>query len=206
MSLTFATSKRFKPTYIIVALNMAVYAYTSVISGDFMETSYDVILQYGQVNYFVMNGLWWQLFTAMFIHVNIIHLLGNMLFLLIFGLRAEEMFSIQEYLLIYLLSGLAGNLLTLLFGPLAPPSAGASGAIFGLFGACTIYLRRTVGQSIIGALLYSLFWLMISAGPEVNNLAHLGGLIAGLLIGYFLAFRRKPKTPQMFSYAHSFHA
>jgi len=155
--LTFATSKSFKPTYLIVALNMAVYAYTSIVGGDFMETSYDVILQYGQVNYFVMNGLYWQLFTAMFIHVNIIHLLGNMLFLLIFGLRAEEMFSIQEYLLIYLLSGLAGNLLTLLFGPLAPPSAGASGAIFGLFGACTIYLRRTVGQSIIGALLYSLF-------------------------------------------------
>ena len=205
MNLTFATSKKFKPTYIIVALNMAVYAYTSIVSGDFMETSYDVILQYGQVNYFVMNGLYWQLFTAMFIHVNIIHLLGNMLFLLIFGLRAEEMFSIQEYLLIYLLSGLAGNLLTLLFGPLAPPSAGASGAIFGLFGACTIYIHRAVGQSIVGALLYSLFWLMISAGPEVNNLAHLGGLIAGLLIGYFLALRRKQKTSQVFSYAHSFH-
>jgi rhomboid protease GluP len=205
VNLTFATSKKFKPTYIIVALNMAVYAYTSIVSGDFMETSYDVILQYGQVNYFVMNGLYWQLFTAMFIHVNIIHLLGNMLFLLIFGLRAEEMFSIQEYLLIYLLSGLAGNLLTLLFGPLAPPSAGASGAIFGLFGACTIYIHRAVGQSIVGALLYSLFWLMISAGPEVNNLAHLGGLIAGLLIGYFLALRRKQKTSQVFSYAHSFH-
>ncbi|MGB9713855.1 MAG: rhomboid family intramembrane serine protease [Candidatus Bathyarchaeales archaeon] len=204
MSLTFATSKRFMPTYIIVALNIGVYVYTSVLSGDFMETSYDVILQYGQVNYFVMNGLWWQLFTAMFIHVNIVHLLGNMLFLLIFGLRAEGMFNIQEYLLTYFLSGLVGNLLTLLFGPFAPPSAGASGAIFGLFGACTIYVHRAVGQSIVGALLYSLFWLMISTGPDVNNLAHLGGLAAGLLIGYVLAFRRKQKTSQVFRYVHSF--
>jgi rhomboid protease GluP len=115
-----------------------------------------------------------------------------MLFLLIFGLRAEEMFNIEEYLLIYFLSGLAGNLLTLLFGPFAPPSSGTSCAIFGLFGACTIYVRRAIGQSIIGALLFSLFWLMIS-GPGGNNLAHLGGLIVGLAFGYFLAMKHKPK-------------
>ncbi|MGQ9641107.1 MAG: rhomboid family intramembrane serine protease [Candidatus Bathycorpusculaceae bacterium] len=203
MSLTFETSKRFMPTYIIVVLNIAVYIYTSVISGDFMEIGYDVILDYGQVNYYVMSGLYWQLFTAMFIHVNIVHLLGNMFFLLIFGLRAEEMFNIQEYLLIYFLSGLAGNLLTLLFGPFAPPSAGASGAIFGVFGACTIYVRRAFGQSIVGALLYSLFWLMINVRPGVNNLAHLGGLIVGLLIGYVLALRRRSKSSHTFTYAYS---
>ncbi|MGQ9624580.1 MAG: rhomboid family intramembrane serine protease [Candidatus Bathycorpusculaceae bacterium] len=201
--MTFETSKRFMPTYIIVVLNIAVYIYTSVISGDFMEIGYDVILDYGQVNYYVMSGLYWQLFTAMFIHVNIVHLLGNMFFLLIFGLRAEEMFNIQEYLLIYFLSGLAGNLLTLLFGPFAPPSAGASGAIFGMFGACTIYVRRAFGQSIVGALLYSLFWLMINVRPGVNNLAHLGGLIVGLLIGYVLALRRRSKSSQIFTYAYS---
>jgi rhomboid protease GluP len=203
MNLTFATSKRYVPTYIIVALNIAVYVYTSVLSGDFMETGYDVILRYGQVNYLVMNGVYWQLFTAMFIHADIIHLSGNMIFLLIFGLRAEEIFNIHEYLLIYFLSGLAGNLLTLLFGPLAPPSVGASGAIFGMFGACTIYVRRAFGQSIIGALMYSIFWLMINIRPGVNNLAHLGGLVVGLVIGYFLAFRRKPKTSHVISYAYS---
>lgn len=203
MSLTFAASKRFSPTFIIIALNIAVYVYTSVLSGDFMETSYDVILRYGQVNYLVMKGVYWQLFTAMFIHADIIHISGNMLFLLIFGLRAEEMFKIHEYLLIYFLSGLAGNLLTLLFGPFAPPSVGASGAIFGMLGACTIYVRRAFGQSIVGALLYSLFWLMMSAGPEVNNLAHLGGLIVGLVVGYFLAFRRKLKASHVISYAYS---
>jgi len=167
-----------------------------------METDYYVILRYGQYNLFVLNGRYWQLFTAMFVHVNIVHLLGNMLFLLIFGLRAEELFDIQEYLLIYFLSGLAGNLLTLLFGPLAPPSAGASGAIFGLFGACAIYVRRAIGQSIISALLYSIFLLMISSGPGVNYLAHLGGLGVGLLIGYGLAATRKFRVA--YEYRHSF--
>ena len=124
------SSRKSMLTYIIILLNIAVYAYTSVISGDFIETNYDVILQYGQVNLFVIHyGWYWQLFTAMLVHVNMVHLLGNMFFLLIFGLRAEQLFTIQEYLLVYFLSGLAGNLFTLLFGPVALPSAGASGAI-----------------------------------------------------------------------------
>jgi len=197
----FRSSRRFMLTYILVTLNIVAYAYTSVIGGDFVETSFDVILLYGQVNYFVMKGWYWQLFTSMFVHVNIIHLFGNMFFLLVFGLRAEELFSLREYLSIYFLSGLAGNLLTLLFGP-AMISAGASGAIFGLFGACTIYIRRAVGQSIIGALLYSFFLLTVSSGPNVNNFAHLGGLIVGLLIGYFLATRRKFTMLYQYSYSY----
>lgn len=197
----FRSSRRFMLTYILVTLNIVAYAYTSVIGGDFVETSFDVILLYGQVNYFVMKGWYWQLFTSMFVHVNIVHLFGNMFFLLVFGLRAEELFSLREYLSIYFLSGLAGNLLTLLFGP-AMISAGASGAIFGLFGACTIYIRRAVGQSIIGALLYSFFLLTVSSGPNVNNFAHLGGLIVGLLIGYFLATKRKFTMLYQYSYSY----
>ncbi|MDI6847200.1 MAG: rhomboid family intramembrane serine protease [Candidatus Bathyarchaeia archaeon] len=196
----YKSSKKFMLTYLIIALNIIVYAYTAILSGNFFEIGDYVLRQYGQDNSFVLNGGYWQLFTAMFAHVNIIHLLGNMFFLLIFGLRAEELFKIQEYLLVYFLSGLAGNLLTLLFGP-SMVSAGASGAIFGLFGACTIYIRRAVGQSIIGALLYSFFLLMMSAGQNVNNLAHLGGLVAGLLIGYALAERRKLRIIHEYSYS-----
>ena len=196
-------SKKFMVTYIIIALNIIVYAYTAILSGNFVEIDDYVLRQYGQHNSFVLNGGYWQLFSAMFVHVNLMHLLGNMFFLLIFGLRAEGLFKIQEYLLIYLLGGLAGNLLTLLFGPFMV-SAGASGAIFGLFGACTIYIRRAIGQSIISALLYSFFLLMISTGQNVNYLAHLGGLVAGLLIGYTLAARRKLRM--IYEYSYSFPA
>jgi len=191
-------SKKVMLTYIIIALNIIVYAVTAMLSGKFIEIDHYVVRQYGQHNSFVLNGGYWQLFTAMFVHVNMVHLLGNMFFLLIFGLRAEELFAIQEYLLVYFLSGLAGNLLTLLFDP-SMVSAGASGAIFGLFGACTIYIRRAIGQSIIGALLYSFFLLMMSAGRNVNNLAHLGGLVIGLIIGYALATTRKPRVVYEYS-------
>jgi len=189
------------PTFIIIVLNIIVYAYTAILSGTFIVIDYYVVRQYGQDNLFVLNGGYWQLFTAMFVHVDIVHLLGNMFFLLIFGLRAEDLFNIQEYFAIYFLSGLAGNLLTLLFGPFMI-SAGASGAIFGLFGACTIYIRRAFSQSIISALLYSFFLLMMSSGGNVNNLAHLGGLVIGLLVGYILASRRKSKIVYKYNYSY----
>lgn len=197
----YRSSKKSMLTYAIIALNIIFYVYTAILSGDFIVINYYVIRQYGQYNYFVLNGWYWQLITAMFVHVNIVHLLGNMFFLLIFGLRAEELFAFEEYFAIYFLSGLAGNSLTLLFEP-SMVSAGASGAIFGLFGACTIYIKRAVGQSIIGALLFSFFLLMINSGGNVNNLAHLGGLVAGLLIGYVLASRRKLRAVYEYSYSY----
>lgn len=203
------SSKKYMPTYIIIALNIIFYVCTSIIGGDFITTGDRAILLFGQVNYFVIYyGWYWQLFTSIFVHVSIIHLLGNMFFLLIFGLRAEELFSLKEYLIIYFLSGLAGNLLSLAFGPYSAPgipfvSAGASGAIFGVFGACIIYVRRAVGQSIITALMYAFFLFMINIGPGVNFLAHLGGLAVGLLIGYALAATRRFRMTYKYNYSFS---
>ena len=194
--------RKYMPTFIIIAINVIVYAYTSMLSGTPIETSYNVLILYGQVNRLVLSGWYWQLFTAMFVHVTIIHLFGNMLFLFILGLRAEDLFTLKEYVFIYLSSGLAGNVLTLLL-PSATISAGASGAIFGVFGANTIYIRRAVGQSIIGALIYSFFLFVFSSGLNVNYLAHLGGLIIGLLIGYILASRRKLRIEYQYDFAYS---
>ena len=199
----YKTSKKYMPTYILIALNITIYVYTSIIGNNFIETSDSVIRVYGQVNALVYEGAYWQLFTAMFIHADLLHLFGNMFFLLIFGLRAEELFSTTEYFLIYLLSGLAGNLLTLLWPEVV--SVGASGAIFGMFGACTIYVRRAIGQSIMSALMYAFFLFMITSfSPNVNFLAHLGGLVAGLLIGYLLAVKRKFKVVYAYEYRYSY--
>jgi rhomboid protease GluP len=196
-------SQKFKPTYILIALNIAFYIYTSVVGRDFMNTSGDMIVKYGQVNSLVIySGYYYQLFTSMFIHANIAHIAGNMLFLLIFGLRGEEMFSLPEYLSIYFLGGITGNLLSLLL-PLDTISVGASGAIFAMLGAAIIYARRSFRQSIIGALIYAFFLLFLSSGPGVNNFAHIGGLLTGLLIGYVLATRRKPETRYTISYSYS---
>lgn len=195
-------SQKYKPTIILIALNVAFYIYTSVVGGNFLETSTNMIVQYGQVNYLVIySGYYYQLFTSMFVHANIAHIAGNMLFLLIFGLRSEEMFSLPEYLSIYFIGGLAGNLLSLLIPNMV--SVGASGAIFAVFGATAVYARRSFSQSIIGALMYAFFLLLISSGPGVNIFAHLGGLVTGLLIGYVLATRRKPEMRYSFSYSYS---
>jgi membrane associated rhomboid family serine protease len=196
-------SEKFKPTYILIAINVIVYIYTSVVGGNFFLTSNPIIYQWGQLGDAIINGgAYYQLLTSMFIHASIVHIAGNMIFLLVFGLRGEEMFSLPEYLTIYFLGGIAGNLLSLLFLPLDVPSVGASGAIFALFGATIIHARRSVGQSVIGAIIFGFFLLFLSSAPDVNNLAHIGGLVFGLILGYVLAARRKRGTQFKTTYSY----
>jgi rhomboid protease GluP len=199
--------EKYKPTYILMALNVAIYIYGAIVGGNAFTTPDSVVYQWGQVNLYVFQGAYWQLLTSIFIHASIVHLVGNMLFLLIFGLRGEEMFSLPEFLTIYLVGGLVGNVLSLVFGPLFV-SVGASGAIFAMFGACVIYGRRSVRQSILGALVYAFFLFFINTGENVNILAHLGGLGFGLIVGYLIAATRKPdhqeKIRQSYSVAMPF--
>lgn len=183
-----SNSKKFMPTFILIAINVGFYIYTSVIGGNFLNTSVDMIYRFGQVGGLVIyQGYYYQILTSMFAHANIAHLFGNMLFLFVFGLRAEEFFSLSEYFFIYFLGGLTGNLLSLLLLPLNIPSLGASGAVFAIFGGITIYARKSIRQSIVGALIYALFLLFLSSGPNINNFAHIGGLFIGLTIGYVIA-------------------
>ena len=202
MNVALKNSGRYMPTLILIVVNVIVYAYTSFLSGNIIETSGDVMAAFGQDNYAILNGEVWRFLTAMFVHADIVHIFGNMFFLLIFGLRAEGMFDVKEYLLIYFLSGLAGGFLTFIVSP-DSLSVGASGAIFGVLGASLVYARRAIGQSIITALLYAFFLFMINTGPNVNIFAHLGGLVTGLLVGYALAATRKPGQAYAYGYTYS---
>jgi rhomboid protease GluP len=183
------SSQKYKVTLILVVANVAMYVYTSIVGGNVLATNYAVnptidLVQYNAA--ILYGGAYYQLFSSMFIHASIVHLAGNMLFLVIFGLRGEEMFSFPEFIAIYILGGLAGNVLSLILGP-DLVSVGASGAIFALFGACAIYARRSIGQSVMGAIIFGFFLLIISTGENVNILAHVGGLLAGLAMGYIIA-------------------
>jgi rhomboid protease GluP len=187
-------SSRLSPTLILVAVNVAFYIYTSLLGKNFITTANNVLAIYGQHTYAILyRGYWWQLATSMFVHVNIAHIAGNMFFLLIFGMRGEELFTDTEYYTIYFASGLAGNLLSLVytFYPAAVVSAGASGAIFGLFGAVIIFMRKVVGGSVTGALLFAFLFFFITLSASTNVYAHFGGLFAGLVIGYLFAGRRR---------------
>lgn len=198
-------SQKYKITYILIALNITFYIYGAIIGGNAFVTGPNVIQTLGQANFLVLeHGFYYQLFTSMFIHASIVHIGSNLIFLLIFGLRAEEMFSLPEYLSIYFLGGLAGNLLTLTYGP-NYYSVGASGAIFALLGACIIYDRKSSQQSIISALAFAFVILLINMGENVNVLAHVGGIVFGLIIGYLLALQHKTRSQrQYYSASYSY--
>lgn len=185
MIMSYREDKKPTVSLIIIAVNICVYVALALLSWNPLKINVQLLALFGQSNYYVFNGAYWQLFTALFIHANLLHLLGNMFFFFIFGLKAEEMFSLTEYMLVYFGCGLSGNLLTLLMGPFVV-SVGASGAIFGVFGATVMYIRRNFGQSIMGALIYSIYLFMFNVGENVNLLAHFGGLAAGLFLGYVL--------------------
>ena len=197
-----SSSKRYMVTYVLIAINVVVYAYTAFLSQNALTINEQVVATYGQFNArIIYNGWYWQLFTSMFVHLDITHIAGNMIFLLIFGLRAEDVFSLPEYLFAYLFGGFVGNVLTLVvYGPIFI-SAGASGAIFGLFGAVTIYINRVLRQSIVGGLMFAFLLLILNVGAGINILAHLGGLVVGLLVGSGLAASRKPRIEYRYRYS-----
>ena len=89
--------QKYKPTYILIAINVAAYIYTSIAGGNAVSTSFPMEVMYGQVNGLVLQGAWWQLITSMFIHASIAHIAGNMLFLFIFGLGVKKCFHFQSF-------------------------------------------------------------------------------------------------------------
>ncbi|MFQ6094773.1 MAG: rhomboid family intramembrane serine protease [Candidatus Bathyarchaeia archaeon] len=173
-------------TNVLVAVNIAVYAYASMLSGNPLVTDLTILIQFGQVNMLIVEGHWWQLVTSIFIHINLLHLVFNMIFLFIYGSRAEEALGEAVYLTVYIMSGLAGNITTLIFMGLNSPdvSAGASGAIFGILGAYMIHLGSRYDASVTPHLIYCFLFLMLNVSVNVNLAAHLGGLVTGMIAGY----------------------
>jgi len=171
------------PTRILLVANISIYIVTSIASGNYIQTSREVMLILGQANYLVLQGHLWQLFTSIFVHANLVHLFGNLIFLMIFGLGAETLYGWRKYCIIYFASGLFGSFLSLLLG-LNTISVGASGAIFGLFGAVTIYSGKMSMQTVLVALMYALYFFILNIGVNVNVFSHAGGLLVGLILGY----------------------
>jgi len=114
------------------------------------------------------------------------HLFSNMFALLIFGTTIEtnKGFSKVKYIVLYIFSGVLGNLFTLILLPVDSYSLGASGAIFGLIGACVIMLIAEDPSLLIFALIYVAYFLLSSLQPGVNYWAHIFGLLGGISLAY----------------------
>ena len=141
-----------------------------------------------------LGGQYWRLLTAMFLHFGIIHILGNMWCLWSLGRLAEKLLDSITVAGLYLLTGIGASLLSLSWDPMRV-GAGASGAIFGIAGALIAVLhfgklglpaeavKKLLGYVVRFALLNLLFGLE----GHIDNMAHLGGLVTGLLMGFFIA-------------------
>ena len=205
-------------TYSIIAINVVVYLIVGLGTGNLMEMNAETVFHAGGQNTLLIQatGEYWRIFTAMFLHFSLMHLGLNMLSLFFIGRLVEMVYGRWRYLVIYLgagiiggiatyFAGLAGNTTTYFSGFvgeivshfLSDPravSAGASGAIFGVFGALGVFYlvyRRSPGVSGRGAISSWIFWLAINlvwglSVPNIGITDHIGGLIAGMLLSFLL--------------------
>ncbi|MFC0004164.1 rhomboid family intramembrane serine protease [Micromonospora siamensis] len=136
----------------------------------------------------VADGDWYRLVTAMFLHYGLVHLLLNMWALWVLGRTLEAALGPLRFLALYLIAGLGGNVAVYLFSPANQPSAGASTAIFGLFAAIFVIMRR-LGRdtsAIVPILVVNLIFTFTV--PGISIAGHLGGLVVGALMGLVLAY------------------
>ena len=185
--------KKIVLTYVLIALNILCFLLMYVLGNG--STDSTTLIKFG-ANYgpLVKNGQVYRLLTCAFLHVGIIHLVLNMYSLYIIGTQIENYIGKWKFLIIYLISALSASLMSIIFS--SSISAGASGAIFGLLGSLLyfgyyyrIYLSSVLKTQIIPIIILNLFiGFMI---PGVDNAAHIGGLIGGLLTTMSLGIRNK---------------
>jgi rhomboid protease GluP len=137
----------------------------------------------------VEHGQWWRIFSAIFIHIGIIHLAFNSYALVFIGPLVEEQLGQERFLVLYLATGAFGFVLSNWYYPPVLITAGASGAIFGMIGVAIVLSKRwsswgsMVHQQLVHWAIYGfVYGLMIGA----NNAAHLGGLISGVALAFVL--------------------
>lgn len=200
----FQTSK---VTGFLLVINVAIFIIMTLAGGS--QNNLNLVRFGAMVKTLIANGDWWRLFTASFIHIGFFHLLFNMYFLYNIGPLFERLYGSRNYLIIYLLAGIMGNLLSFAFGNTNTISAGASTSLYGLFGlALGIMLNykddamlKSFGASFLSIIVINVIYSLIS--PSIGILGHLGGLLAGVILaGIFPVLNRSLATnTQIFSIA-----
>ncbi|WP_080874610.1 rhomboid family intramembrane serine protease [Oceanobacillus timonensis] len=189
-------------TYILIAFNVLIFLFQNT-SGN-IENTQHLIDMGANYNLFILEGEWWRFFTSMFLHLGFFHLIMNMLALFYLGTAIERIFGRARFLIIYFLGGLLGSIASFAFS--INISAGASGAIFALFGALLLFgliykqiFFQTMGMNII--LILGINLVLGFSVPEIDMGAHLGGLAGGFLTAgaVYVPDKRNP-TKQLFAW------
>jgi rhomboid protease GluP len=172
-------------TYVLIGICVVVYLLQA---SNYIDITSALIKD----NSLIMQGQVWRLFTPMFLHGSILHLGFNMYALFYIGPTLERFYGRWRYLMLFILSGFAGNVMSFMFTQ--NPSLGSSTAIFGLLGAegVLIYQNREVFGSIARralsqVVIIAVINLIIGATPNsgIDNWGHIGGLIGGTLFAWF---------------------
>ncbi len=173
-------------TNVLIAVNVIVFVIEEFAGGS---ENTEVAVSFGALYApYVLAGEWWRLVSAMFVHFGMEHLVMNMISLAAIGRYAEEFFGPVRYLILYMLSGIGGNVLTLVsdvHSSAYAVSAGASGAICGLMAVFILFallpgLRRAFPMRRV---LFAIFLILAPGLTDhtISMTAHLGGLITGIL-------------------------
>ena len=180
-------------TYILMGINVLLFL-VPVLLGNY-DTIINRFCVYGPS---IRRGEYYRLITGIFLHGSIMHLFFNVYALYVIGSQIENYFGRIKYIIIYLFSGIMGALFSMIFGG-TTASIGASGAIFGLMGSLLyfgyhyrVYLGNVLKTQLIPLIIFNLFLGFILNG--VDNFAHIGGLIGGVLITKALGVRDKSST------------
>ncbi len=183
-------------TKALVAANVLVFGAAGLAGAGFFTPNAEVLQAWG-TNFgpLTTGGQWWRLATSMFLHFGVFHLALNMWALYVGGRLAERLFGRWSFGLLYFASGLAGSLASLIWNP-AVNSAGASGAIFGVYGAMLAFFLRK-HSAIPSAVINEQRWSGVTfigfnlmngfSNAGIDNAAHLGGLTAGFVMGLVMA-------------------
>ncbi len=183
-------------TRLLIGANVLAFAALLSAGAGFWHSSSSVQLDWGAgFGPATKDGQWWRLGSAMFLHFGVVHLAMNMWALWDAGGLVERMYGHFRFAALYLVSGLAGNLVSLIVQGERAVSAGASGAVFGVFGALLVFLWRERRQLHAGEFRW-LFWgaagfalASIVFGflvPGIDNAAHVAGFLSGALLGMAL--------------------
>jgi rhomboid protease GluP len=184
-------------TMVLLASNILIFVAMLYYGASLWHTSTTVPLAWG-ANFgpATQDGQWWRLGTAMFLHFGVVHLALNMWALWDIGRLLEQVYGRWRYALLYLGAGVFGNLLSLVIQGNQAVSGGASGAIFGLYGALVLFLWRERAQMERGEFRWmfgaaSIFIVLALVMGQlitgIDNSAHVGGLISGALLGVALS-------------------
>lgn len=183
-------------TYIIMAVCIILFILMELSGGS---TNSQILLKYGaNLDILVKNGEYYRLFTCIFLHIGIMHLICNMYSLYVIGREVESLFGKVKYIIIFILSGIFGSIMSIAFTH-NTISASASGAIFGLLGALLYfginyrtYLGEAIKRTIIPIIVVNLIIGFFAEGIDLA--AHIGGLVGGVLVSMMVGIPDKSKT------------